>query len=108
MNRILHAKLFLISAHLQRIEERVISNQRNVLTALTRLTEYAETMDRRLAAITAQRGVTVEVPVSLPMSSIEDFNSLAQWLIENKENHANMVNIDSYIVYDFDCVLKLI
>ena len=57
---------------------------------MTRLVEIAETTDRRIAAITAQRGISVEMPVSLPVSSFEDFSSLESWLVQ-EDNYSNLV-----------------
>ena len=80
------------------------SNHRSSLKLLVNLTEIVESLERRLAAITTHRGVDIEVPVTLPVSSLDDFNTLDEWLQES-ENLSNLVRIFAY-KYRYKCFCK--
>ena len=58
---------------------------------LTKLVDITETLDRRVAAITTQRGLSLEMPVNLPVSSQEEFSVLEAWL-QDTNNQSNLVS----------------
>ena len=65
--------------------------QRVTLTMLTKIQETVEETDRRVASITVQRGVELNLPAALPLATMEDFDTLEGWL-EDPSRFQNLVS----------------
>lgn len=52
--------------------------------------ELANETNRRVSAITVSRGVKLDLPITLPISSDQDFQTLEGWL-EFEENLKSLV-----------------
>lgn len=89
-----------ISDQLRRMEERALVFERRVLTLLTGMKSTIEEFDRRIASISVARGNDLNLPVDLPMKSIDDVKSITDWAAQG----SNKADVVSSIFFSFTSV----
>lgn len=65
--------------------------ERQVVRQLANIMTVVENMDRRLSTICVQRGINIDLPVTLPMANKEHLESLEDWLHDDV-NAKNLVS----------------
>ncbi len=71
--------------------------QRIVLRELAAIRWQVEETDRRVAALTTRRGIEVNTPVPLPMSTIDHVTRMEEWL-ETASNFEKLVCRHNHIL----------
>lgn len=70
-----------------------IAAQKLMLRELAEIKEVVNETCRRITAITCQKGLSLDLPVSLPLSSEADFQTLCTWLDADKARTSDLVRI---------------
>lgn len=72
---------------------------RTILTRVVALEGMVEENSRKLSAISIQRGVSIQTPFKLPLSTSEDFETASSWLVD-EENFNNFVSfLLRFVIY---------
>lgn len=67
-------------------------HQLTMLSELASIREYVQNSDRRLNSLTTQKGITINIPVEIPLKSMANYDVMNNWL-ENQSNLDNLVSL---------------
>lgn len=69
-----------------------LATQKVMLREIAQIKCVVNENSRRLASITSERGVSLDLPVTLPVSTEEDLAFFVSWLRDDKERVMDLVS----------------